>query len=88
MHTKSFLARSLWACICAGVWIISWFIAESIPVFNDILGLAVCGSPNSHIEVRRQRYVVDEGLTAFVCAELSVCQLVFRLLSLVFSGSG
>lgn len=43
MHTRSFMARSLWAFICAVLWIFSWIIAESIPVFNDILGLAVSG---------------------------------------------
>lgn len=41
MHTKSLMARSLWAFICAILWIFAWMIAESIPVFNDILGLAV-----------------------------------------------
>ncbi|KAJ6190111.1 Glycerol-3-phosphate dehydrogenase mitochondrial [Penicillium mononematosum] len=40
MHSRSFLARLLWAAICAALWILSWIIAEGIPVFNDVLGLA------------------------------------------------
>ncbi|CAG8242787.1 unnamed protein product [Penicillium nalgiovense] len=40
MHSRSFLARLLWAAICATLWILSWIIAEGIPVFNDVLGLA------------------------------------------------
>lgn len=42
MHTQSFRARVVWTVTCAGLWILSWIIAEAIPVFNDVLGLAVC----------------------------------------------
>ncbi|KAJ5517453.1 hypothetical protein N7527_009013 [Penicillium freii] len=42
MHSQSLMARLVWAAICAGLWILSWIIAEGIPVFNDVLGLAVC----------------------------------------------
>lgn len=42
MHSQSFMARLVWAAICATLWILSWVIAEGIPVFNDALGLAVC----------------------------------------------
>ena len=41
MHAKSASARSLWASICGVLWLLSWVVSESIPVFNDILGLAV-----------------------------------------------
>lgn len=41
MHTRSYTARAFWAAICAVLWVFSWVIAESIPVFNDVLGLAV-----------------------------------------------
>ncbi|KAJ5855735.1 uncharacterized protein N7529_009679 [Penicillium soppii] len=40
MHSGSFTARALWAVICVVLWILSWIIAEGIPVFNDVLGLA------------------------------------------------
>ncbi|KAJ5691478.1 hypothetical protein N7488_012213 [Penicillium malachiteum] len=40
MHAQSWSARLIWSLISAGLWIISWIIAESIPVFNDVLGLA------------------------------------------------
>jgi hypothetical protein len=41
MHSQSFVARLIWAVICGTLWILSWIIAEGIPVFNDALGLAV-----------------------------------------------
>lgn len=42
MHSQSLMARLVWTAICAVLWILSWIIAEGIPVFNDVLGLAVC----------------------------------------------
>ena len=41
MHDQSWGARVKWAAICAVLWILSWIIAEGIPIFNDVLGLAV-----------------------------------------------
>lgn len=42
MHSQSLMARLVWAAICAVLWILSWIIAQGIPIFNDVLGLAVC----------------------------------------------
>lgn len=42
IHSGSFTARAIWVVICAVLWVLSWIIAEGIPVFNDVLGLAVC----------------------------------------------
>ncbi|KAJ6131375.1 hypothetical protein N7523_001835 [Penicillium sp. IBT 18751x] len=39
MHSRSFLSVGSWVAICIGVWVISWVVAESIPVFNDLLSL-------------------------------------------------
>ncbi|KAJ6095038.1 hypothetical protein N7467_002551 [Penicillium canescens] len=39
MHNRSFLSIGSWVAICLGVWVISWVVAESIPVFNDLLSL-------------------------------------------------
>ncbi|KAJ5632516.1 hypothetical protein N7490_008855 [Penicillium lividum] len=39
MHKNTFLAIGSWVTICLGVWVISWVVAESIPVFNDLLSL-------------------------------------------------
>ncbi|KAJ5769855.1 uncharacterized protein N7511_001906 [Penicillium nucicola] len=39
MHSRSFLSIGSWVGICLGVWVISWVVAESIPVFNDLLSL-------------------------------------------------
>ncbi|CAG8188520.1 unnamed protein product [Penicillium olsonii] len=40
IHSGSFTARAVWAIICVVLWVLSWVIAEGIPVFNDVLGLA------------------------------------------------
>ncbi|PYH29540.1 uncharacterized protein BO87DRAFT_447682 [Aspergillus neoniger CBS 115656] len=39
MHSRSFGAISQWIAVCATLWFLAWVVAESIPVFNDILGL-------------------------------------------------
>ena len=41
MHSRSFLSIGTWVAICLGVWVIPWVVAESIPVFNDLLSLIV-----------------------------------------------
>jgi hypothetical protein len=41
MHSRSFLSIGSWVGICLGVWVVSWVVAESIPVFNDLLSLIV-----------------------------------------------
>jgi amino acid permease len=40
MHQKTFKAYGLWVLICAVLWTVAWVIAEGIPVFNDLLGIA------------------------------------------------
>lgn len=39
MSTTTFLAVGTWVGIIAVLWIVAWVIAESIPVFNDLLSL-------------------------------------------------
>jgi hypothetical protein len=41
IHQKSFKGIGSWVGICAVAWILSWAIAESIPGFNQLLGLIV-----------------------------------------------
>ena len=41
MHQRSFKAIGSWVGIGLGVWTVAWIIAESIPVFNDLLSLIV-----------------------------------------------
>jgi hypothetical protein len=41
MHSRSFLSVGSWVAICLGVWVVAWVVAESIPVFNDLLSLIV-----------------------------------------------
>ncbi|KAJ5545075.1 hypothetical protein N7535_006536 [Penicillium sp. DV-2018c] len=39
MHQKTFLATGTWVAIGLTTWTIAWVIAESIPVFNELLSL-------------------------------------------------
>ncbi|KAE8382015.1 transmembrane amino acid transporter protein-domain-containing protein [Aspergillus bertholletiae] len=39
MHQKSMLSVGTWVGIALALWLIAWVIAESIPVFNDLLSL-------------------------------------------------
>ena len=41
MHSRSFRSVGAWLGIGFAVWVIAWVVAESIPVFNDMLGLIV-----------------------------------------------
>lgn len=41
MHRRSLVSIGSWVAICLGVWVIAWIVAESIPVFNDLLSLIV-----------------------------------------------
>lgn len=45
MHRRSFLSIGSWVAICLFVWVLSWVVAESIPVFNNLLSLIVCPLP-------------------------------------------
>lgn len=40
MHQKTFKAYGLWLLICVVLWVVGWIMAESIPVFNDLLGVS------------------------------------------------
>lgn len=42
MHQRTLLATGTWVAISLSIWVIAWVIAESIPVFNDLLSLIVC----------------------------------------------
>ena len=39
MSQRTFLSVGTWVAITLTMWIIAWIIAESIPVFNDLLSL-------------------------------------------------
>ena len=39
MSKKSLMSYGIWAGISFGLWSLAWIVAESIPVFNDLLGL-------------------------------------------------
>jgi hypothetical protein len=39
MSQRTFLSLGTWLSITLALWIIAWIIAESIPVFNNLVGL-------------------------------------------------
>ncbi|PKY04412.1 hypothetical protein P168DRAFT_236371 [Aspergillus campestris IBT 28561] len=39
MHQQSFIATGTWVAIGLSMWTVAWVIAESIPVFNELLSL-------------------------------------------------
>lgn len=39
MSTRTWLSLGTWIGIITVLWVVAWIIAESIPVFNDLLGL-------------------------------------------------
>ena len=39
LHQKGGKSYMIWVGICTASWIVAWLIAESVPVFNDLLGL-------------------------------------------------
>lgn len=41
MHQRSLIATGTWVAIVLSTWTIAWIIAESIPVFNELLSLIV-----------------------------------------------
>lgn len=41
LHKRSVLSLGAWIGITLTLWVIAWIIAESIPSFNDLLGLIV-----------------------------------------------
>lgn len=41
MQERSLLSVGSWVAIVLVVWVIAWVIAESIPIFNNLLGLIV-----------------------------------------------
>lgn len=57
MGTRTWLAVGTWIAITLTMWTIAWIIAESIPVFNDLLALisslfaAWCVKPPLFIEL-------------------------------------
>ncbi|KAL3426729.1 transmembrane amino acid transporter [Phlyctema vagabunda] len=38
LHSRGFVATGTWVALVIGTWTIAWVIAESIPVFSDLLG--------------------------------------------------
>lgn len=42
IYRNDWIAKGSWIGIGVALWVIAWIIAESIPVFNNLLSLIVC----------------------------------------------
>lgn len=67
MHQKTFLATGTWVAIGLSTWTVAWIIAESIPVFNELLSLIVC----------------SRGFLLFITKRVLICCAEFPLRKLV-----
>ncbi|KAJ5923031.1 Amino acid transporter transmembrane [Penicillium verrucosum] len=72
MHSQSLMARLVWAAICAVLWILSWIIAQGIPIFNDVLGLACIVGLYSSIRSIFHNLRESVGGGSFSCADNSL----------------
>ncbi|OJJ42299.1 hypothetical protein ASPZODRAFT_1502128 [Penicilliopsis zonata CBS 506.65] len=97
MHTRSLLSIGTWVAICIGVWVVSWVVAESIPVFNDLLSLisALFGSWFSFglpaifwFHMNRGRYFKTFQKTCMTIVNIGVlaCAIAICVLGLYVSG--
>jgi hypothetical protein len=79
MHQKTFKAYGLWLLICAVLWVVGWIMAESIPVFNDLLGVsgALFASWSTH------------GISGILYLHMNVEQKGWKIILLtLFAGTG
>ncbi|OOQ86180.1 amino acid transporter [Penicillium brasilianum] len=92
IHAQTCTARASWVAICVVMWILSWIIAEVIPVFNDVLGLAsslfaswfTFGLPGMFwLFLNRHRWFMTRNQMLFSCINIG---LVFLALIICLIG--
>lgn len=68
MHKRSFLSVGTWVGIALALWTVAWVIAESIPVFNDLLSLIVCLGryPKSIVAFANRAFYIEFSLRELV----------------------
>ncbi|KAJ5779780.1 hypothetical protein N7457_007500 [Penicillium paradoxum] len=97
MHSRSFLSIGSWVAICIAVWVVAWVVAESIPVFNDLLSLisALFGSWFSFglpaifwLYMNRGRYFQNWKKTVLTITNLLVLAIAIAICALGLWVSG
>ncbi|KAJ5871268.1 uncharacterized protein N7529_003621 [Penicillium soppii] len=97
MHSRSFLSVGSWVAICLGVWVVAWVVAESIPVFNDLLSLisALFGSWFSFglpaifwFYMNKGRYFQNWKKTVLTITNIGVLAIAFAICGLGLYVSG
>ncbi|EMR08504.1 hypothetical protein PNEG_03329 [Pneumocystis murina B123] len=39
LYLRNYKFTLIWVSVCSSIWLVSWFIAEIVPIYNDLLGL-------------------------------------------------
>ncbi|KAJ5349290.1 hypothetical protein N7541_007017 [Penicillium brevicompactum] len=97
MHSNSFVSVGSWVAICLVIWVIAWVVAESIPVFNDLLSLisALFGSWFSFglpaifwLYMNQGRYFQNWKKVVLTITNLGVLAIAFAICGLGLYVSG
>ena len=66
MQKRDFVAVGSWVAIGLSLWIVSWIIAEAIPVFNNLLSLMVSALLIDAARVKRADFLADGAVRQLV----------------------
>ncbi|QSL64550.1 hypothetical protein MERGE_001851 [Pneumocystis wakefieldiae] len=39
LYLRNYKFTLIWVSVCSSIWLISWFVSEIVPIYNDLLGL-------------------------------------------------
>lgn len=85
MQKRDFVAVGSWVAIGLSLWIVSWIIAEAIPVFNNLLSLMVCAWLLDASRSTRTDFLTDGAIRQLVLSRDSGNFLaVYELSPVVF----
>lgn len=92
MAEKSVRGRGSWLFIIAAIWIISWVLAEAIPVFGEMLGIIgagfttwFCFGFNNMLWLSMQRAKANDGKSMFFANWKKMALLAVNVLFIVVS---
>jgi hypothetical protein len=77
MHQRSFLATGTWVAIGLTTWTIAWIIAESIPVFNELLSL-ISSLFGSWFSCKFSEYIEASPTKMLIGSRRNACHLLAR----------
>ena len=77
MHQRSFLATGTWVAIGLSTWTVAWIIAESIPVFNELLSL-ISSLFGSWFSCEFPNYIKANATKLLTGSRWNACHLLAR----------